>query len=44
MAISSAPILINHSSEDRSIVLTVCQALENRGLSCWISRRDIGPG
>jgi len=40
----SAPIFISYSSRDRHIALTVCQALENRGLSCWISCRDISPG
>jgi hypothetical protein len=40
----SAPIFISYSSRDRNTALTICQALENRGLSCWISCRDIGPG
>jgi hypothetical protein len=40
----SAPIFISYSSRDQNTALTVCQALENRGLSCWISCRDIGPG
>jgi hypothetical protein len=40
----SAPIFISYSSRDRNTALTVCQALENRGLRCWISCRDIGPG
>ena len=40
----SAPIFISYSSRDRNTALAVCQALENRGLSCWISCRDIGPG
>jgi hypothetical protein len=40
----SAPIFISYSSRDRNTALTICQALENRGLSCWISCRDIGAG
>lgn len=39
-----APIFISHASKDRSVAWTVCEALENRGLSCWISSRDVLPG
>jgi TolB-like protein/Flp pilus assembly protein TadD len=40
----STPIFISYSSRDRDTALAVCQALEHRGLNCWISCRDIAPG
>jgi len=40
----TAPIFISYSSKDRAITETICSALENRGISCWMSSRDIGPG
>jgi hypothetical protein len=39
-----AEVFISHSSRDRKIALTLCHALEERGVACWISSRDIGPG
>lgn len=44
VSIMGAATFISYSSQDREIALTVCEALENRGVSCWISCRDIGPG
>ena len=40
----SPVVFISHSSEDRRIAGKVCDALERRGLGCWIASRDIGPG
>ena len=40
----SAPIFISHSSKDQKVAQTICTALESRGLRCWISSRDVGPG
>jgi TPR repeat protein len=40
----AASIFVSHASKDRSIAATVCEALENRGLGCWMSSRDISPG
>src|SRR5712691_8134763 len=40
----TASVFISHASQDRNIARTICDALEGRGLSCWISTRDIGPG
>jgi hypothetical protein len=40
----AAPVFISHSSRDKSIAQTLCRALEQRGLPCWISSRDITPG
>jgi len=37
-------IFITYSSKDQKVSRTICTALENRGLSCWISSRDIKPG
>jgi hypothetical protein len=40
----SAAIFISHSSLDRKVAETICNALESRGLHCWIAYRDVGPG
>jgi hypothetical protein len=40
----SALVFISHSSRDRKVAETLCQALEQHGIGCWISSRDIGPG
>jgi TPR repeat protein len=37
-------VFISFSSKDRSFARTICEALERRGIGCWISIRDIGPG
>jgi hypothetical protein len=37
-------VFISHSSQDRRIAGRVCEALEQRGLACWLASRDIGPG
>jgi formylglycine-generating enzyme required for sulfatase activity len=37
-------IFISHSSRDRKMAETISGALERRGLRCWLSSRDIGPG
>jgi hypothetical protein len=39
-----APVFISHSSRDKTVAETLCAALEQRGLACWISSRDITPG
>jgi hypothetical protein len=39
-----ASIFVSHASRDRTVAQSVCKALENRGLHCWISSRDIRPG
>jgi hypothetical protein len=41
---SSAAVFISHSSHDRKIAETLIQALESRGLRCWISSRDVAGG
>ena len=40
----SPTVFISHSSQDRAIAETVCEALERRGFACWLASRDIGPG
>ena len=40
----SATVFISHSSRDNKVARTLCEALEQRGVTCWISSRDIGPG
>jgi hypothetical protein len=40
----TSPIFLSYSSKDHAIAETICNALENRGLTCWMSSRDIGPG
>jgi hypothetical protein len=37
-------IFITYSSKDQKVARTICTALENRGLICWISSRNVKPG
>ena len=37
-------IFITYSSKDQQVARTICTALENRGLACWISSRNVKPG
>jgi len=37
-------VFISHSSQDRGVATKLCEALERRGLGCWLASRDIGPG
>lgn len=38
------PVFISYATADRKQALKVCQALERRGATCWISTRDVAPG
>ena len=40
----SGRVFISHASEDREVAAAVCDALEARGVPCWIAPRDITPG
>ena len=40
----TATIFVSYASEDHTVARTICEALENRGFSCWIASRDIQPG
>ena len=37
-------VFISHASEDHAIAEAVCEAIEARGIPCWIAPRDITPG
>src|ERR1700733_6530135 len=38
-----AIVFISHSSQDHEVAVRVCEALERRGLGCWLASRDVGP-
>jgi hypothetical protein len=40
----NATIFISHSSRDQKVASTLCEALEARGLRCWIASRNVDPG
>src|ERR1700686_2035602 len=40
----SAPVFLSFASNDRKAAETICKAVEQRGLSCWIATRNISPG
>ncbi len=37
-------VFISFASQDESTALRICQLLEDRGVRCWISCRDMSPG
>lgn len=37
-------VFISHASQDRKVAASICEAIENRGLACWIAGRDVAPG
>lgn len=39
-----ALVFISHSSQDHEVAIRACEALEHRGLGCWLASRDVGPG
>ena len=39
-----ADVFISHSSKDKEIAEKMCEALEAKGLKCWMAPRDIMPG
>lgn len=39
-----ALVFISHSSQDHEVAVQMCEALERRGLGCWLASRDVGPG
>jgi hypothetical protein len=39
-----ALVFISHSSQDREVAVRLCEALEQRGLGCWLASRDVDPG
>jgi TPR repeat protein len=40
----AATVFLSYASADQKTAETICQALEGRGLDCWISCRNIHPG
>lgn len=38
------PVFISYATSDRKEALAVCEAIERRGLTCWIACRDVQPG
>jgi hypothetical protein len=41
---ATTKVFISHSSKDQKAAETICSALENRGIQCWFSARDVDPG
>lgn len=41
---NTAPVFVSYATADRKEALAVCKAIERRGVKCWISTRDVGPG
>ena len=37
-------VFISFASNDRAVAMSICEALEHRGIGCWISCRNIRPG
>lgn len=40
----SRPVFVSYATADRKRALSVCEAMESRGATCWISSRDVAPG
>lgn len=38
------PVFISYATADRQEALSVCEAIERRGIKCWMSMRDVAPG
>jgi len=41
---ASAPVFVSYATADRKEAISVCKAIERRGVRCWISSRDVKPG
>jgi len=37
-------VFISHSAQDKKVSETICAALEQSGIRCWIAPRDVRPG
>lgn len=44
MARTAASIFISYASPDKRVAETLCAALEQRGLRCWLAFRDVAGG
>jgi TPR repeat protein len=40
----AATVFLSHASKDQKMAETICQAIEARGIDCWMSTRDVHPG
>ena len=37
-------VFISHSAQDKKAAETICAALEQNGIACWVAPRDVRPG
>src|SRR2546423_10779776 len=37
-------VFISHSAQDKKVAETICGALEQSGIQCWVAPRDVRPG
>src|SRR5256714_15491463 len=37
-------VFISHSAQDKKVSETICSALEQNGIRCWLAPRDVRPG
>ena len=37
-------VFISHSAQDKKAAETICGALEQDGIACWVAPRDVRPG
>jgi hypothetical protein len=37
-------VFISHSAQDKKVAETICGALEQSGIRCWVAPRDVRPG
>lgn len=40
----SREVFISHSAQDKKVAETICAALEDSGIQCWVAPRDVRPG
>jgi TolB-like protein len=41
---AAAHVFVSHASADMAVAETVCAALEQAGIRCWVAPRDVMPG
>lgn len=39
-----APVFVSYASQDAAVAAALVEALERRGIACWIAPRDVTPG
>src|SRR3954452_1067749 len=37
-------VFISHSAQDKKVAETICGAMEQQGIPCWVAPRDVRPG